>query len=177
MTLIKLNKIALGLIALSSVSTSFAASMAPAAADQMQFGASIMYVNDFKSMALGLDAQNSDFEAGVMFDGERYKTASNLKYGAYDVGGYAGKRIALKSNIFGSVGLAGNYTILSGSYKAAGVNFNNYVVGAYLGLEYQPSNNIQIFARIMAADYNSTSSNTKEWSALHDGQVGIKYFM
>lgn len=175
--MIKLNKVILGLVALSSVSTSFAASMEPVpASDPMQLGVSGLYEQDFGGFAVGLDAQNSNAEAGLVFNGYNIKTVSNVKYGIFNLGGYVGKRQALKNNFFGAVGLGGSYRFLSGDWRSAGIAVNHYTVGPYVGLEYQPESHVQLFVRLMPIVYERSSSNSTELEYFADGQMGVKYF-
>jgi len=180
--LIKLNKIALSVIALSTASISFAASMAPApVVDVMQYGISSQYNRDTGSMTAGFDIQNSEMEAGLAGSIVLNKiegVTSNVEYGEYDLSAYLGKRMQLKSNFYGSVGIGGHYTFLSGNWNnlATGITTNEYVVGAYMGLGYQPSENVQIFVRVMPINYEVSPTNKKELEFFHDGQVGMKYF-
>lgn len=153
------------------------------ARDPLQLGVSAFYdeagPDDF--VGVGLDVQNHHFEVGVntSFDSNRFNlptVPNSMRYSQWFLGGYAGLRQEIRHHVYGAIGGEGVYSFLSGDWQLAGFVKAPYVVGPYVGLEYQPEPYLQMFIRIMPYSYVRTDENSQSNSAFHDGQVGIKYF-
>lgn len=160
-------------------SVSFAGGMnynTPATND-WQYGVSGMYDNDIDNFALGLQVQNERFEAGIRTSADWNKYNNGADVREFHLGGNIGARKELKRNVYGSVGVSGIYTWVSGDWAQTSIVENNpYVVGAYLGLAYQPFPYFQTFLRIMPYSYEITELNQKKNEIFEHGQIGLAYF-
>lgn len=164
-------------------STTFASGMAMTQANAsvasngaMQFGVSAFYDEMVDDFAMGIEMHNNRFEAGINGSVDRNTTKSDVKYTEYYVGAFAGVRKALRKDVYGSIGIMGNYGFHSGDWDQDGLTHNPYTLGAYVGFAYQPQPYIQVFARVMPVSYERNNKNKKEWEIFQEGQVGLAYY-
>lgn len=149
---------------------------APVSSD-IQYGLSAMYEKMANSgFAVGFTAQNQNFEFGVNTSVEHEKIDGGSSFTQYILGSHLGYRRSLKSNFYGAVGAMASYGFLSGGNVAAGATHEPYVIGPYVGFEYQANTNVQMFVRIMPYNYEREVNNTKANEFFEDGQIGISYY-
>ncbi len=150
--------------------------------DNVRYGVAFNYNSALdSSYGAGVVAKNHVFEAGV--DVGIVRTSDTDEHStAYLLNGYFGVRQALRSHVYASVGVMGGYAFLSdiGSFHTAGnstyANRHPYDLGAYVGLAYEPNNNVQFFARIMPVNYGKDVDNTDVVQFFMSGQAGVAYF-
>lgn len=144
--------------------------------DSMQWGVSFVYTDPVHSFGLGFDAQNSRIEMGINGSYSDTTTATNISYSQFFLAGYFGFRKELSSQVFGAIGFMGDQVFYSGNTAAAGLIKEPYSYGPYLGLEYQPTPNYQLYVRAQPYSRRVTFVNTTQDVYFEDGQVGFKYF-
>ncbi len=175
----KLNNV-LGAVAASCLlcSASFAGGANyQAPTNDWQFGVSAMVDEDIDDFAIGLRAQNERFETGIRGSADWDKTNAGVHYREFHLGAFAGMRQELKPKVYGSFGVSGIYTWISGDWAQTDIVQNNpYVVGPYLGLAYQPFSYFQLFMRIMPYGYEIGEDNKKEHEVFEHGQFGVAYY-
>jgi hypothetical protein len=148
-----------------------------APANDWQFGVSGMVEESIDDFALGLQAQNDRLELGVTGSADWDKTNAGVKYSEFHLGGFVGARQELASKVYGSIGVTGIYTWISGDWAQTNIVQNNpYVVGPYLGLAYQPFAYFQAFLRIMPYSYEISEGNDKKHEVFEHGQFGVAYY-
>ena len=144
--------------------------------ETIQRGVSFVYTDPTHSFGLGLDLQSEKFELGVNTGYSRTKTAAGITYSEWFLSAYAGARKEIASLIYGAIGLMGDYDFLYGDYSGAGLTTEPYSYGPYLGLEYQPTPQFQLYVRAMPYSYHVSNTNVKTNEIFERGQVGFKYF-
>lgn len=147
-----------------------------------------MAANNF---SFGIDYKLAQIEMGATLSMQVNEAVvpGTTNWSEYDVGGYLGYRLPVVSHLFASLGAQGNYAIISDepSYaNGAGVDHSPYVIGAYVGLSYEPTDHIAIFARVNPVSYQSFGYNdnttrsgatANKWGFFASGIVGLSYYI
>lgn len=150
--------------------TGFTAGMSYATYGQTDFAALVGYVNDWFLVDLG---------AGYQYVGA---TAGGLQANRHVFGlrGDLGLRHYLEQSLFFTYGVLGDYGWYNNS---AGTAQNNpYVVGAFIGLDYQPLSHWLFSGKISPVTYVSKYNNTSVanltstgWDVFSAGSLAISY--
>jgi hypothetical protein len=138
--------------------------------DHIKFGIAMMYDKGDSSFGIGLALKNALLEAGI--NARAGRSHANASFSDGSVGGYTGLRYSLKDKIIGSAGIMGNC-----ANHPYGYSHTPYTIGAYVGLSYEPSDSIQIFARIMPFSYKRLRiTHYERYGFFEEGQIGLAFF-
>jgi|GEM_PF-1833156 len=172
------------LVALSSTLAFAGTAMADhsnAKDNDLKMGMSINFMEGIAdSFGVGFDLKNNRFEAGLgAYAGRYHDVSSNTDFTLYDLNAYFGFRTALHSNIWGSLGLLAEYAMTSNTLSTSNYTVserNPFNLGPYLGLSYEPTPSLEIFARVSPVAYSQDEEGDDIYSFFSMGQIGVAYF-
>ena len=111
------------------------------------------------------------FEAGIGANwvGEKWLGVGDWEGESY-LSGFAGFRYNIAPQLYVTAGASGYY-----KWVAFSKEYNSYLLGAYVGLQYFMAPHFMVNIQAMPYDYERRDNNTREHEVFKQGMIGVSY--